>query len=387
MTTPNARRSRLAAILAAILLPLGLIAGLTATARPAAGSTPLTQDYGGPYHLAATFHVPVNADAIANGWCYDGAVVDPQTHLLYLADAAGKQVTVISPKTGYVGGIGTGLFTGDGQCHEFDYDQQGPNGTAIYGGDIFAGNGNSHVLGFSLKTGKLIADVNTGGTFRADEMTVASSGGQHYLVVNNPAESPSPYMSFIALDKPGYPVAAKFVFTQATGGLEQPRFWDGHLYVSVPQTTQSPAGGEVDELDISNLAHIRIIRRFPFTSCQPAGLAIRADGLAAVGCGGPAATSQKILNLNTGQATPVNGVPGVDIVDVSGPDFLYVSYGIAEFVIADASGAILQTFPATPDSHTVAVDPETGDAWVPQDTSQGKGVVNLYSPGNGGSGG
>ncbi len=331
---------------------------------------------GNPYHLAATFQVPVPADAVKNGWCYDTATVNPRTHLLYLADAASKQITVIDPGTGTSSGIGTGLFTGIGGCHKFNYDQQGPDGTAIYRGVIFAGNGNSHVLGFSLRTGKLIADVNTGGTLRADEMTVASSGGSHYLAVSNPAEKPSPYISFISLDGT-YQVAARFTFPQATGGLEQPQFWHGHLYVSVPQTTRSPNGGEVDELDISHLQDIRVIRHFAFAACQPAGLAIRADGLAAVGCGGPKNTSQEILDLNNGGQTPVHGVPGVDIVAVHGPDFFYVSYTLPEFVIADRTGVILQKFPATAVSHTVTVDPADGDVWVPQD----KGHVNLYSTG------
>lgn len=361
------------------LMAVGAVLGLIALAS---GGAAQAQGYGISYHLAATFQVPVPADAIQNGWCYDGATVSPQ-HLLYLSDAANRQITVINPRTGSISGIGTGLFTGIGACHQFDYDQQGPNGIAVYRGDIFAGNGDSHVLGFSLKTGKLVADVNTGGTLRADEMDVVISGGHHYLAVENPAESPSPYTSFIDLDSKNYPIAAKFTFTQAIGGLEQPRFWNGHLYVSVPQTTASPNGGEVDELDISNLHNIRIIRRFPFATCQPAGLAIRSDGLAAVGCGGSADTSQEILNLNTSQETPVAGIPGVDIVAVNGPDFFYVSYDLAEFVIADSAGTILQTFPATDASHTVTVDPTNGNVWVPQD----KGVVNLYSPSRGVSGG
>ena len=322
--------------------------------------------------LRATFQVPVPADAIQNGWCYDGATVDPLTHRLYLSDGANQQITVIDPGSGAISAIGKGLFTGIGGCHQFNYDQQGPNGIALYGGNVFAGNGDSHVLGFSLSTGKLIADVNTGGVLRADEMTVAN----HYLVVDNPAETPYPYISVINLASRKYPIVGKFTFTNATGGLEQPRFWLGHLYISVPQTTGSPNGGEVDELDISNPAAIHIIRRFVFATCQPAGLAIRLDGLAAVGCGGATNTSQEILNLVTGQETPVNDVPGVDIVAVNGPDFFFVSYDIPAFVVADSAGRILQSFPATAVSHTVATDPSNGDVWVPQD----KGQVNLYAP-------
>ena len=367
-----------------LLAAIGALS-LIAVAAPASAGAATAHGPGLLYQLKATFHVPVPAEAIKKGWCYDGAVVDPQTHIMYLSDWNNKQITVIDPRTGHVSAIGTGLFTGIGGCYSFAYDRAGPDGLAIFGGDIFAGNGNSHVLGFSLRTGQEIADVDTRGKLRADEMAVVWSGGRPYLAVQNPGESPAPYTSFIALTgRDRYQVAARFVFTQATGGLEQPRYWRGHMYVSVPQTVQYPNGGEVDELDISNLAHVQIIHTFSFTDCQPAGLAIRADGLAAVGCGGPRATSQEILNLNPrlaplGQQTPVPGIPGVDIVAVNGPDFFWVSYTLATFSISNAAGTIIQSFPATTASHTVAVDPY-GDVWVPQNTAQGEGQVNLYNP-------
>ena len=79
----------------------------------------------------------------------------------------------------------------------------------------------------------------------------------------------------------------------------------------------------------------------------------------------------------------MNNVPGVDIVAVNGPDFFYVSYDIPAFVIANSAGSILQSFPATAASHTVAVDPTNGNVWVPED----KGDVNLYSPSFGIAGG
>ncbi|MDQ6816737.1 MAG: hypothetical protein M3018_04930 [Actinomycetota bacterium] len=322
--------------------------------------------------LAATFQVPVPADAIQNGWCYDLAAVDPMTHRFYLADAANKQLSVIDPMAGFIGGIGTGMFTGIADCHHFNFEGQGPDGVIIRGNDIYAGNGNSHVLGFSLTTGRQIADPSTGGKLRADEMAVAD----RYLVVTNPAEKPSPYISVIDLRAKHHPVVARFTFTHATGGIEQPQFWHGHLYISIPTTTESPTGGEVDELDISNLHAVRIIHRFVFSTCQPAGLAVDEEGVAAVGCGGPSSHDQQILSLRTGKQTPVKDVPGVDMVAAGGGDFFYVSYAKQTFVVADRSGTVLQTFQATAASHTVVVDRTNGDVWVPQD----KGVVNLYAP-------
>jgi hypothetical protein len=184
------------------------------------------------------------------------------------------------------------------------------------------------------------------------------------------------YISFIDLRAKHHPVVARFTFTHATGGVEQPQFWHGHLYISVPTTTDSPNGGEVDELATSNLHEIRIIRRFVFSTCQPAGLAVTEEGVAAVGCGGPSSQDQEILNLRTGEQTPVKGVSGVDMVSAGRGDFFFVSFISQTFVVADRSGTILQTFPATAASHTVVVDRSNGEVWVPED----KGVVNLYVP-------
>lgn len=128
-----------------------------------------------------------------------------------------------------------------------------------------------------------------------------------YLVVSNSAESPYPYLSFIDTDRRRDPVVARYTSTTATGGLGGVQWWHGHLYVSVSTSTASPNGGEVDELDISDVRHVRVVHRYGFGSCQASVLAVTQDGLAAVGCGGGA---QEVLNLRTGAQATVAGVPG-----------------------------------------------------------------------------
>jgi hypothetical protein len=316
--------------------------------------------------LKTTFRVAVPPDANKNGWCYDAAVADPRTHVFYLADTASKRITVIHPASKSVGGIGTGQFTGIGKCHQGNFDGEGPNGLAITGGAIYAGNGNSHVLGYSLRTGRLIANYNTGGKLQADELTMAG----RYLVVTNSAETPHPFISFI--DLRAKRIVARYTFTRATGGLGGLEWWHGHLYISVSATRNSPNGGEVDELGISDVREVRIVHRFTFATCQPAGLAITASGLTAVGCGGP---SQVILNVRTGHQTPVSFL-GSDLVAARGSDFFFISYITNKLIVVDPAGKILQTLPTAGASHTVTVDPSTGDVWVPED----KGDVSLYAP-------
>lgn len=93
------------------------------------------------YQLKTSFHVPVPADAKQHGWCYDTATIDPETGVYYLADDANRQITVIDPRSGHIYGIGAGQFTGIGNCHQGDYSLDGPNGLALAGNQLFAGNG------------------------------------------------------------------------------------------------------------------------------------------------------------------------------------------------------------------------------------------------------
>jgi hypothetical protein len=341
---------------------------LVAAATVLTGAAPAGAAPAGSYRVsrAATFHVTVPRDAIKNGWCYDVGLADPRTHRFYLADSANKQITVIDPASKAVSAIGTGRFTGIANCHQNDFNGMGPNGLAIVGNDIYAGNGDSRVLGFSLRTGRQIADYSTGGKLQADELAVAG----RYLVVSNSAETPYPYLSFIDLTTKR--IVARYTVTNATGGLGQIQWWRHHLYVTVATSTGSPNGGEVDELGVSNVHKIRIVRRYRFATCQPAGLAINGAGLAAIGCGGP---SQEILNISTGTKTSVSGVLGVDLVAVHKNDFFYVSYVTGNFVVAGPAGNVIQNL-AIGASHTLAVDDCTGAVWVPLT----KGSVALYAP-------
>jgi hypothetical protein len=318
--------------------------------------------------LAKTFHVSVPHDAIVNGWCYDQALVNPRTRTFFLADAANNRVTSIKQRTGRVGGIGKGRFTGIVNCHNHDFDGEGPTGLALSGGDIYVGNGNSHVLGFSLKTGREISNTDTGGKFQADDLLVVG----HYLIVTNDAEK-RPFISFINLDGPKRPVVARYMVPGAHG-LGGMQWWHNHLYLSVSSSTRSK-GGEVDKLSISNTSRVRVVHRFVFSTCQPAGLAVASAGRAAVGCGN--GNNQEILNLATGQRTAVKGFMGVDGVAAYKGDFFYTSFINPELIVANSAGKVIQTFTFTVGtSHIVTVNRANGDVWLPED----KGVVALFKP-------
>jgi hypothetical protein len=354
-------RLRVAILVAFVSLITAVTAAVSGAAQTTAGSYTI--------RLAHIFHVKVPADAMKHGWCYDVGVVDPSTHEYFLADAANKEITTIKPASHAIAGIGTGLFTGIANCHKNQFDGQGPNGLAIYGSSIYGGNGDSRVFGFPLQGGSRNFNTSTQGKLQADELTVAGK----YLVVSNGADIPHPFLSFLDAAGKDQKVLGKYTFSNATGSLGQLDWWGGHLYVAVATSDGSPKGGEIDELDVSNVQAVKIVRRFTFKSCQPSGLAIGGNGLAAIGCGPPA--PQAVLNLRTGAQTTVNGIQGVDITAAHAGDFFYVSFITNKLYVVNSAGTTLQSF-GVMSSHTVSVDPSNGDVWVPED----KGVVALYQP-------
>jgi len=173
-------------------LVLGLLTGCLVVVGPVRGPIANAHLQTSPlawtqrYHLLTSFHVPVPADAKQHGWCYDIATIDPQTDVYYLADDANRQITVIDPQTGHIHGIGTGLFTGIGNCHQGDYSLDGPNGLALAGTQLFAGNGNSHVLIFNTRTGRLMGDVFTGGTSSLPDTFIRAGSKASVTTPENP---------------------------------------------------------------------------------------------------------------------------------------------------------------------------------------------------------
>jgi hypothetical protein len=343
-----------------------------------------------PYHLFSTVTVPGTPASV---WCYDGATVS-QNGTVYLSDADRKGLDVIKDGShpAYQGIIGQGTFTGPGGCKNYNYDLQGPDGVVLADNMLFAGNGDSSVRVYST-SGKFISSISTGGLARADEETYDAHDNE--VIVANSGErdlSPqaAPFLSFISIsndkdkDTPTFKVVKKLIFPQATS-LEQP-MWnpnDGKLYLSVPGTTNNP-GGEVDIINPGLLPngvttitdykkqHIDVI---PTPDCGDAGLAIGSQDKIAVGCGNG---TQIIIDLHTYVLTRIP-VVGVDIVASTDKYFFFPSYGSAtqapELAITDMQGHIVQTFPITADSHTVAVDPTNGHVIVPLDG----GAVAIYA--------
>lgn len=312
------------------------------------------------YHLTllASIHVP---GAPKTGWCFDlGAIGPGPTYLL--ANASQRELTRANDRSDTLAKpVGQGDFTGEAGCHQFDFANMGPEGVLVNDGEIWAGNGNSHVEVFSFLTHQRLFNIWTGGVNRADEMAV----GEGKLAVTNP-DDPTPFLSFISLSTKK--IVKQVFFPQATAGLEQPAWYHGRFYLSVPATTQNP-GGEVDIIDPGTYT----ITSIPVSGCTPAGLSIDSEGEAAVGC---ADGAQVLLDLKSKHIIARVPVSYVDVVANLGDHFFFASYGSApgqqpeqkpQLAVANSQGHLLARVFTSSVSHTVTADPANGHILVPVD--------------------
>lgn len=300
------------------------------------------------YSLSSIVPIPnFNAQA-----CYDIATVQRDT--LYLADSTNRAVDAINGT--HVSFIGQNLFTGTAGCHQFDFSQQGPTGTLIEHGMLWAGDGNSTVKVFELSTGKRLATIATGpaSNKRADELDYIPVTNQ--VVIANP-DAPHPYLTYINAST--LKVVHYQSFENATAGLEQPRYAHGLLYQAVPATTTNP-GGEIDAI---NPFTYKITARFPTPNCGPNGLVILRN-LAATGCGNGA---NEIVNLTSGRVIIATGTGATDMVaaDYKRGHFFFASYASSTLYVTDTTGHILQKIPTDSRAHSVAVNPRTGELFIP----------------------
>lgn len=354
--SPNKDRPIVAVrnFLPALGIVLALLMALSG-ANSASAATGVSEGY----HLeqVAVIHVP---GAPKTGWCFDiGAIGPGPTYIL--ANATQKELTLANDRSDTLEKpVGQGDFTGEAGCHQFNFANMGPEGVLVNDGVIWAGNGNSHVEGFDFSTHQRLFNIDTHGLFRADEMAI----GANMLAVTNPDDT-TPFLSFINLRT--HSIVKKLAFPQATAGLEQPQWFRGKFYLSVPATTENP-GGEVDVIEPGTWS----ITSISVPNCTPAGLAINESGEAAVGC---AAGKQALLDLRTGRIVARVNVSYVDVVASLGNRFFFASYGSApgqpvqppQLVAADSQGRVLARVPTTAQSHTVTVDVLNGHILVPFD--------------------
>ena len=364
------------------------------------------------YVLLTTIPVPSNPAGNVQGGAftgYDIAYFDGTTQLMYLADRSNASVDIFSAKTNsFVGRVGSfvGIQPQPVNPATVNNDISGPDGVVVanFGGakQLWAGDGPSLLKGFDLTLPGSPplggTPINTGAVpaTRVDEM--AFDPQHHLLLVANNAADP-PFATLV--DTQTRTIVAKITFNganadghnapNATNGIEQ-AVWDpshgGRFFISIPQLNGGGPGG-VAMLDIAgNVTHVYDFGSAAlggFAACSPAGLALGTGGKLMVGCG---VASQSILldpnaNGGNGSTKAFPQVSGEDMVwfdPTTNRYFLAARLNPGGPVLGIIDGlteSFLQNVRTTPGDHSVAVDPVSGEVFVPFGGSFGANVNNI----------
>jgi hypothetical protein len=332
---------------------------------------------------------------------FDIGYVDALTGYYYVADRSNAVVDIINGSSlTLVAKAGAGSFTGQ----QSTTSTSGPDGVVVANNGItstlFAGNGNSTLLSFNVSNPAaptpLLAPINTGGSFRVDEM--AYSPTANLVLAANNAET-VPFATLVNAST-GAIVKGHITIpnTPSGGGLEQP-VWDPHtgtFFVSVPVFNGVNNPGGVAEIDTNGNViatyDLGLLSGGAITACAPAGLTIGGSGNLLIGCS--AAKSQTVLlnptaNGGTGSIVKTfTGISGSDEVwyDPASGDFFVTgddATGTNRIfgVISDTTDTLLETTSLpNVNAHSIAVDPLNGDVFVPLEGSIVGGAQDALCP-------
>jgi hypothetical protein len=353
-------------------LGLALILAAATGARPGQDSMPrFTKDskpnLKKPVKVIGAIYLPGNPLRFDISW------VDQPTGRYYLGEAGNASVDVIDAENGLFLGRITG-FHGVGLPDDPCGPTQGmgPSGVVMAANNqLWADDAHGTVKVFDLTHAEPpfsnvspVATISTGAACRADE--IGFDPKDHVIMVGNPAEKP-PYVSLISSDAP-YAVLSKIPFPNARG-FEQP-VWDpdlkgGRMLATVP----GPDGtSEVAVINLKDPKSPVIEATYPTGNCG-SGLALGPSQHLLVGCGG--GKPLLILNGVDGkQISTLSETKGADEVWYnSGDNNFYAPSGFASTpmltIIDGDSGALLETLPAGPGSHSVAAFRGNNHVFVP----------------------
>ena len=365
------------------------------------------------YVLLTTIPVPSNPAGNVQGGAftgYDIAYFDGTTQLMYLADRSNASVDIFSAQTNsFVGRVGSfvGIQPQPVNPATVNNDISGPDGVVVanFGGakQLWAGDGPSLLKGFDLTVPGSPplggTPINTGAVpaTRVDEM--AFDPRDHLLLVANNAADP-PFATLV--DTQTRTIVTKITFNganadghnapNATNGIEQ-AVWDpshgGRFFISIPQLNGGGPGGVamIDPLtgNVTKVYDFATLSGGAVTACSPAGLALGTGGKLMVGCG---VASQSILldpNANGGNGS-IKTFPQVSGEDMVWFDPTTNRYFLAARlnpggpvlgIIDGLTETFLQNVRTTPGDHSVAVDPVSGEVFVPFGGSFGAAVNNI----------
>ncbi|HLK51067.1 MAG TPA: hypothetical protein VKT49_23155 [Bryobacteraceae bacterium] len=370
--------------------------------------------------------IPITGSRLTS---FDISFVNPQRGEYYLGDRSTKGVDIIDTRLlKFVRTAGLDkpfqgiVLTSKGGVNN---PASGPAGVAAHGRWLYAGDGNStlHVIDLEAAPGSETKQVlNTGGSFRVDEMALTTDG--KLLIAANNADDPSFVTLFSANgDAAASTVAPLMKITVdpsilPTGfglGIEQPA-WDPktkRFYTSIPVIANNPSGCNYGQLSgpitcsgglLVTDPHaptgvegaydpVKNTGVIPLNSCGPNGATVGVHDNLLLGCTPgnlPGSTTTLVINATTHNYAQVGNITGSDEVWFNSGDQRYYTGSSGAIKpagsplgrgsvlgVIDSTSVLIETIPVSSGSHSVAADSERGLIFVPQTYTSSPTAVPL----------
>ena len=320
---------------------------------------------------------------------FDQARVDTKTQLLFVSSRSSSAVAIFDAFTDRKVGETPAVFAGVGT----DSPHSGPDGNVVAGHYLFAGDYPSTVrvfdLSASLTSPPEVAEISTGGEFRADEMDYDPV--DHVVIVSNGDSTPA----FITLISTTTLKIVKQVTFDGTNGTPDTSaggigsvLYDSRtnkFLISIPEVGSDLTAGAVAVMDPSKGEVMQVF--LGLNNCMPSGMAQGPGDNVLVNCdpGFPApdpvafAPRTYVINGSTGAILAnLTQVGGVDYGAYNPTDHHYY-LGARDYFTAPTAttaspvlGVIdadtnqwIENFPTGTDAHSVTVNPINNQIFVP----------------------
>lgn len=320
---------------------------------------------------------------------FDQARVDPKLQLLFVSSRSSKAVGIIDARTDQQLGETPAIFAGAG----VDSPHSGPDGSVVAGHYLFVGDYPSLVrvfdLSASLSSPPEVAEIPTGGEYRADEMDYAPEA--QVVIVSNGDSTPA-FVTLISTTT--FQVLKQVVFDGTNGTPDTSQggigsvLYDSRTHkflISIPEVGSDPTAGAVAVMDPATGQVTQVFSGL--NNCMPSGMAQGPGENLLVTCdpGFPApdpvqfAPRTYVINGRTGTIVAnLTQVGGVDYAVYNPADHHYYLGARDYFTSPTATAASpvlgvidadtnqwIENYPTGTNAHSVSVNPFNNQIFVP----------------------
>jgi hypothetical protein len=341
-------------------------------------------------HVVPIAAIGVPGTSEANPFvAFDQAKVDVRSQLLFVSSRSSRAVAIFDALTDRQVGQTAAVFAGVG----VDSPHSGPDGNVVAGRYLFAGDFPSLVRVFDLSVSRSappeVAEISTGGAFRADEMDYDPI--DQVVAVSNGDSLPA-FVTLISVKTLKIVKQVTFDGTNGTvdtsqGGIGSVLYYPrtNKFFISIPEVGSDLTAGAVAVMDPATGQVTQVFSGL--NNCMPSGMAQGPGDNVLVTCdpGFPApdpvqfAPRTYVINGRTGRIVAnLTQVGGVDFGAYNPADHHYY-LGARDFftsptatsaspvlgVIDADTNTWIENFPTGTNAHSVTANPINNQIFVP----------------------